>query len=351
MGRGATSTLAGFALTSGDVEGAAPLLAAAWSGCDPAADPELAALIAHRNAFHALVNLRDDAVVAWTERAEGLSPDALLGVEWIAMHALALWRLGRRSEAYALLESAAGAGRRRGRPAARQARLAALRRRRSWAAAARIWRRPLRRSCASVRLSIGAIHLTTLARAHYAAGAWEDAVVAAERAVAISSELEHAPGRAFVWWGAVAVPAARGDWEAADAYAARGAAEPIDAPDRVVAAGMAQALPAIARGDAAAVIRVLEPIARLSGLARPARPSASYAPRVLAVAGPLRRCARRHRARRRRGPLPRSPRGAGGRDRARLDGCAARAGARAGRGGGTGTRTRRGAAFERALGR
>ena len=112
-------------------------------------------------------------------------------------------------------------------------------------------------------LSIGAIHLTTLARAHYAAGAWEDAVVAAERAVAISSELEHAPGRAFVWWGAVAVPAARGDWEAADAYAARGAAEPIDAPDRVVAAGMAQALPAVARGDAAAVIRVLEPIARL----------------------------------------------------------------------------------------
>ena len=104
------STLAGFALTSGDVEGAAPLLAAAWSGCDPAADPELAALIAHRNAFHALVNLRDDAVVAWTARAEGLSPDALLGVEWIAMHALALWRLGRRSEAYALLESAAGAG-------------------------------------------------------------------------------------------------------------------------------------------------------------------------------------------------------------------------------------------------
>ena len=73
-------------------------------------------------------------------------------------------------------------------------------------------------------LSIGAIHLTTLARAHYAAGAWEDAVVAAERAVAISSELEHAPGRAFVWWGAVAVPAARGDWAAADAYAAHGAA-------------------------------------------------------------------------------------------------------------------------------
>ena len=126
-------------------------------------------------------------------------------------------------------------------------------------------------------MSIGAIHLTTLARAHYAAGAWEDAVVAAERAVAISSELEHAPGRAFVWWGAVAVPAARGDWAAADAYAAQGAAVPIDAPDRVVAAGMAQALPAAARGDSAAVIRVLEPVARLSGLSEGA-PSGVDAP-------------------------------------------------------------------------
>ena len=238
------STLAGFALTSGDVEGAAPLLAAAWSGCDPAADPELAALIAHRNAFHALVNLRDDEVVEWTARAEGLSPDALLGVEWIAMHALALWRLGRRSEAYALLESAAGPG---------GDAVAQLRGKRGWLRCADDdlgrGRADLEAAAeAELRLgalSIGAIHLTTLARAHYAAGAWEDAVVAAERAVAISSELEHAPGRAFVWWGAVAVPAARGDWAAADAYAARGAAEPIDAPDRVVAAGMAQALPAV----------------------------------------------------------------------------------------------------------
>ena len=182
------------------------------------------------------------------------------------MHALALWRLGRRSEAYALLEAAAGPG---------GDAVAQLRGKRGWLRCADDdlgrGRADLEAAAeAELRLgalSIGAIHLTTLARAHYAAGAWEDAVVAAERAVAISSELEHAPGRAFVWWGAVAVPAARGDWAAADAYAARGAAEPIDAPDRVVAAGMAQALPAVARGDAAAVIRVLEPIARLSGLA------------------------------------------------------------------------------------
>ena len=265
------STLAGFALTSGDVEGAAPLLASAWQGCDPGVDPELAALIAHRNAFHALVNLRDDAVVEWTARAAALSPDAVFGVEWIAMQALALWRLGRRGEAYALLEASMGAG---------GDAVAQLRGKRGWLRCADDdlgrGRADLEAAAeAELRLgalSIGAIHLTTLARAHYAAGAWEDAVVAAERAVAISSELEHAPGRAFVWWGAVAVPAARGDWAAADAYAAQGAAVPIDAPDRVVAAGMAQALPAAARGDSAAVIRVLEPVARLSGLGAPAAP-------------------------------------------------------------------------------
>ena len=270
------STLAGFALTSGDVEGAAPLLASAWQGCDPGVDPELAALIAHRNAFHALVNLRDDAVVEWTARAAALSPDAVFGVEWIAMQALALWRLGRRGEAYALLEASMGAG---------GDAVAQLRGKRGWLRCADDdlgrGRADLEAAAeAELRLgalSIGAIHLTTLARAHYAAGAWEDAVVAAERAVAISSELEHAPGRAFVWWGAVAVPAARGDWAAADAYAAQGAAVPIDAPDRVVAAGMAQALPAAARGDSAAVIRVLEPVARLSGLSEGA-PSGVDAP-------------------------------------------------------------------------
>ena len=145
----------------------------------------------------------------------------MFGVEWIAMQALALWRLGRRGEAYALLEASMGAG---------GDAVAQLRGKRGWLRCADDdlgrGRADLEAAAeAELRLgalSIGAIHLTTLARAHYAAGAWEDAVVAAERAVAISSELEHAPGRAFVWWGAVAVPAARGDWAAADAYAAQG---------------------------------------------------------------------------------------------------------------------------------
>ena len=87
--------------------------------------------------------------------------------------------------------------------------------------------------------------------------------MSAERALALASETEH-PHSAFVWWAAIAVPAARGDWTAADAYARRAAAEPIDATDRTVAVGMTLALAAAARGDAEAVLAALEPVAALS---------------------------------------------------------------------------------------
>ena len=77
------------------------------------------------------------------------------------------------------------------------------------------------------------------------------------------SETEH-PHAAFVWWAVIVVPAARGDWATADAYAARAAAEPRDPVDRRVAVGMALALVASARGDAEAVLAALEPVAELS---------------------------------------------------------------------------------------
>ena len=277
------STLAGFALTAGDVEGAAPLLAAAWSGCDPAADPELAALIAHRNAFHALMNLRDDAVVEWTARAEPLARRA------------ARRRVDRDARAGAVAAGPARGGLRaarvRGGPAGDA--VAQLRGKRGWLRCADDdlgrGRADLEAAAeAELRLgalSIGAIHLTTLARAHYAAGAWEDAVVAAERAVAISSELEHAPGRAFVWWGAVAVPgrARRLGRGRRLRRARRGRADRRPGPRRRRRHGPGAARGGARRrggGDPRA-----RPIARLSGLA------VGLAPRQ-------RRAARRRRARR-----------------------------------------------------
>ncbi len=112
-------------------------------------------------------------------------------------------------------------------------------------------------------LLFSSIRLTVLSHLQYVTGEWSDAVVSAERAMALASDAEH-PHSAFVWWAAIAVPAARGDWAAADAYARMAAAEPIEATDRTVPLGMTRALVATARGDAEAVLAALEPVAALS---------------------------------------------------------------------------------------
>ena len=104
------------------------------------------------------------------------------------------------------------------------------------------------------------MHLNVLARAHFEIGAWDEAAAVAERALAPASQLEDVSARVFVWWAATLVPAARGDWAAADEFARRAAAEPTDAPDRVVAVGIAHALVAAARGDADGVLRALAPV-------------------------------------------------------------------------------------------
>ena len=160
-------------------------------------------------------------------------------------------------------------------------------------------------------LEIGVVHLNVLARAHFEIGAWDEAAAVAERALAPASQLEDVSARVFVWWAATLVPAARGDWEAADEFARRAAAEPTDAPDRVVAVGIAHALVAAARGDAEAVLRALAPGARDRAVRRGRRA------RVLALAAPLRQRARLDRPARRRRAVPRPPRAARGGPRAR----------------------------------
>jgi DNA-binding CsgD family transcriptional regulator len=112
-------------------------------------------------------------------------------------------------------------------------------------------------------LLFSAIRLTELSLLQYVTGEWADAVVSAERALALASEVEH-PHSAFVWWAVIQVPAARGDWTTVDVYARRAAAEPIDATDRTVAVGMALAVAAAARGDAESVVAALAPVAALS---------------------------------------------------------------------------------------
>lgn len=251
-----------LASLGGRVEEANELFALAWESCDTEADPLLAAVIAHRIAYHCLRRLRDEDVVVWDRRALALAPDSVLAVGWAAVLALSLWRLGRAEEAYRLLEES--------RTSDRDDDLHLLGMR-GWLRFAEDDLENARadlEAAAASELRLGAllvtsVHLTVLARVHYAMGDWGAAVVSAEQALALVSETEH-PHGAFVWWSVIVVPAARGDWATADSYATRAAAEPRDPVDRRVAIGMALAHVASARGDHDAVLEALEPVAKLS---------------------------------------------------------------------------------------
>jgi DNA-binding CsgD family transcriptional regulator len=98
-----------------------------------------------------------------------------------------------------------------------------------------------------------------LARAEYAAGAWDDAALHAQRAVdiAVDSELVLP---AFVWDAPVAVAAARGDFALAEAHLAQAAMQASHCADRTAWLGVTRALIAVARGEPHDVLAALLPL-------------------------------------------------------------------------------------------
>ena len=100
--------------------------------------------------------------------------------------------------------------------------------------------------------------------AEFASGAWDEAAAAAERAVSLLEESGHDWLRPSARLAAVLVPAARGEWAAAEEHARPGVARPGDYELMVVAAGLAQAQVPAARGDHEAVLRALEPVVALT---------------------------------------------------------------------------------------
>jgi DNA-binding CsgD family transcriptional regulator len=258
------SILGQLAVAGDRVREAGDRLAVAWERCDPEQEPEVAATIAHRNAFLALVHLKDTEVAEWARRALALAPHDRLSVEWTATLALALWRQGRRADAYDALERAMLGDRER------DAQLTGMR---AWLkmAAGDVGQRTRDDLATAAEtelelgaLEIGVVHLNVLVRAHFAAGAWDQATAVAQRAIALGSELEDVSARVFVWWAAELVPGARGDWQTLDALAARAEAEPTDAPDRVLAVGLARALKHHPRGESEAVLEALAPVVALT---------------------------------------------------------------------------------------
>ena len=100
-----------------------------------------------------------------------------------------------------------------------------------------------------------------LCRAEYMAGRWDAALAQSEQALALMAELPNLNVRAMVHWSAALIPAARGDWAAAEELGRLAALDAAGTLDRTLAAGIVRALPAAARGDHATVIAALEPFA------------------------------------------------------------------------------------------
>ncbi len=117
-------------------------------------------------------------------------------------------------------------------------------------------------------LNTAAFSFAYLARVEFVIGRWDDALLHAERAVAINMETDFGFMQTAVIGIAVLVPAARGDWSTAEDHVATMTADPGTAAPyerSVVALGMAMARIGDARGDPAAVVAALAPVHAFAG--------------------------------------------------------------------------------------
>ena len=104
---------------------------------------------------------------------------------------------------------------------------------------------------AGVPLRDPGLCLGYLAGAEYRLGSWDDAVVHAELAVSLAHDADRVRDLGLGHSIAALVPAARGDWELADAHVrmATQAAQAIGIPVGIIVAATARAFLATARGD------------------------------------------------------------------------------------------------------
>jgi DNA-binding CsgD family transcriptional regulator len=243
--------------------GAEDLLGSAWERCDPETDRDLAATVAVQNTVHWFGRLRGAATVEWGRRALALTaPDGAKHPLAAAYCAYGLAFTGQMQEAY---RTVGAADARPGDPEYRwlQPRSARglLRLVEDDLDGARADLRAVADTALQLgRLNTAAFGLAYLSRAEYAAGRWDDATVAAERAVAVNAESDYGFTESVVRALAALVPAARGDWATAEAHARAAAAPPGGYERAVVAAAMAVAHLETARGRFGAVRAALAPV-------------------------------------------------------------------------------------------
>ncbi|WP_420123263.1 AAA family ATPase [Nakamurella sp.] len=109
-------------------------------------------------------------------------------------------------------------------------------------------------------LNTAAFSHAYLARTQWMTGDWDDALVNADRAVAINLESDFGFLRSAVVGIAVLVPAARGDWATAESYLRLLPRSHVRYERSVMALGMARARLGEARGRPADVLAALDPV-------------------------------------------------------------------------------------------
>ena len=221
------------------------LLRGAWAQCDPGADPR------RRRRRRAAVGaarvgrLRGEEVVEWARRALELAgPDEPVRVEAEALLGLGLAWQGRLPEGVAAYEAVLARC-----PTTSGYRPERVRMAQGWlllVADDVVTARALLARAAPAALRGGSVRIAVwsyvwLARAEFVVGAWDEAAAAAERAVSLLEESGHEWLRPLARWVAVSVPAARGEWVAAEEHAGAAGARSGDYELMVVAAGLAGA--------------------------------------------------------------------------------------------------------------
>ncbi|MFL5333829.1 MAG: LuxR C-terminal-related transcriptional regulator, partial [Geminicoccaceae bacterium] len=243
-------------------------LRSAWEQCDPATDRPLAAAIALTNLLHWKNRLHGQKAVEWGRRAVTLAAPTGDPVRVVGegMLATALTYAGRLPEALATVESAitrvAGT---------REEFAMTLKTIRGWLRLVEDDLAGARADLAdeaSARLRGGMsgvpILYSWLAWVEYGIGSWDDAVLHAERAHVIAAELEHPTIGWLVPFGAVLVPAARGDWAVAEEYARLAAPSSSGYEQTIAGAGIARAVLAAARSQHDNVLVALDPLLTMS---------------------------------------------------------------------------------------
>ena len=251
-------------MAADDPTTAGHLLTRAWDLCKSDDDPEIVATVALLNAIHWYGRLDAAATVDWCERTLASMPPATssysVAVTYL-VHGLGF--SGRTAESVA---AAVTAEQRPGdvdhlwlnpRTARGLQRLVDD----DFAAARSDLESVANAASRLGLLNTSAFSFAYLAPTEWMTGAWDDASLHAERAVAINLESDFRFMQLAVTGIAVLVPAGRGDWSTAESYL-RLMADKEDGYERsIIALGMSRARIGEARGDASAVLAALDPVA------------------------------------------------------------------------------------------